>query len=180
MKPLEDPRKEKFVQNLVKGMSQRQAYRDAYKTKAKDSTCDVAANKLLKEPKPKQRLEYLMRLAAEKAERREAPAVDKATDIGAEIINGWKKILRASPLDFVRLDTNNNGKTITVLRDDLEKLDGFAIQEISTDSAGNVKLKLYSKAEAMKALAELYEVRTDTETHGVRIELPEEMDDFAE
>lgn len=45
---LENQRHEKFVQNLVAGMSQRKAYRDAYPSaeKWKDSTVDSQASRL--------------------------------------------------------------------------------------------------------------------------------------
>ena len=38
------PKQERFIQNIIKGMSQREAYRDAYpKNKSKDEVIDVKA-----------------------------------------------------------------------------------------------------------------------------------------
>lgn len=50
---LENQRHEKFVQNLVAGMSQRKAYRDAYPSaeKWKDSAADSQASRLFSNPK---------------------------------------------------------------------------------------------------------------------------------
>lgn len=46
-------KQEKYVQNLIKGMSQREAYRDAYPSskKWKENTVDSEASKMLTNPK---------------------------------------------------------------------------------------------------------------------------------
>ena len=53
MAALKDSRHEKFVQNLINGMSQRKAYRAAYKNSKnwKDSTVDSRASELFKDSK---------------------------------------------------------------------------------------------------------------------------------
>ena len=46
------PKQELFVQGIISGLSQRQAYRQAYKAeKMTDVAVDVQASKLLKNPK---------------------------------------------------------------------------------------------------------------------------------
>ena len=50
------PKQEKFVQNLVKGMSQREAYKDSYNAeKMADSTIDSKACLLFKKEKVRAR-----------------------------------------------------------------------------------------------------------------------------
>lgn len=60
MPVLEIARHERFVQNLIKGMSQRQAYRDVYKNNMTDKQVDEEACKLFNSPKVHQRYEELM------------------------------------------------------------------------------------------------------------------------
>lgn len=53
-------KQEMFVQNLIKGMSQREAYRNAYKCEGwKDSSIDCEASKLFNTPKILQRYNEL-------------------------------------------------------------------------------------------------------------------------
>jgi len=55
------PKQEKFVQNIVSGMSQRQAYKDAYNaTNMTNETIDVRACELFNDSKVKVRYQQLM------------------------------------------------------------------------------------------------------------------------
>jgi phage terminase small subunit len=55
------PKQEKFIQNIVKGMSQRQAYKDAYDVKKMtDESIDVEACKLFNDTKVSQRYQELI------------------------------------------------------------------------------------------------------------------------
>lgn len=54
-------KQEKFIQNIVKGMSQREAYKDAYDTKRmSDNAIDREASLLMKNPKIAQRHKELV------------------------------------------------------------------------------------------------------------------------
>ena len=58
------PKQEKFVQNIVKGMSQREAYKNSYDaSKMKDATIDSKASILFKEDKIRIRYEELIKKA---------------------------------------------------------------------------------------------------------------------
>lgn len=62
------PKREKFVQNLISGMSQREAYKDAYDTeRMKQSTIDKKASNLVKLPEIAQRIAELKEEFAERA-----------------------------------------------------------------------------------------------------------------
>ena len=167
------------MQNLVKGMSQRAAYRDAYGSKAKDCTVDSMASKLLKQNKVSTRYDELAHKVADKVAKRSEAAAEEATDLAAEIYMGWKKILKANAMDYLTVGVSKTGRIVTELRPDIEGIDGFAIQEISTDSAGNVRLKLYSKTEALKALDEL-EQRGRQQAQGVKLDMADDLEDYAE
>lgn len=61
-------KQEKFVQNLVKGMSQRQAYKDAYDAEnMQDNSIDTEAWKLLQNPEISQRYQDLMQKLEDEA-----------------------------------------------------------------------------------------------------------------
>lgn len=62
-------KRDRFVRNIVAGMSQRAAYLDAFSTskKWKMKTVDTRAYELFKEPEVRERYEQLMKKAAESA-----------------------------------------------------------------------------------------------------------------
>lgn len=53
-------KQEKFIQNIVKGMSQREAYKNAYSAKYKDEVIDVRACELFKSSKVQVRYKELL------------------------------------------------------------------------------------------------------------------------
>ena len=62
------PKQEKFVQALISGMSQREAYKEAYNAaNMKNEVIDVRASELLKKSKVKVRYEELVNENKEKA-----------------------------------------------------------------------------------------------------------------
>jgi phage terminase small subunit len=54
------PKQEKFIQNIIQGMSQREAYKDAYNAKYKDEVIDVRACELFNSSKIQVRYKELM------------------------------------------------------------------------------------------------------------------------
>ena len=55
-------KQERFVQNIIKGMTQRDAYKDAYNAKnMKDATIDTEACLLLKDPKVSKRYQEILK-----------------------------------------------------------------------------------------------------------------------
>lgn len=61
------PKQEMFVQNLIKGMSQREAYKKAYKAKYKDEAIDTKASLLFKTEKVQNRYKELMQELEDKS-----------------------------------------------------------------------------------------------------------------
>jgi hypothetical protein len=61
------PKQEKFIQNVVSGMTQRQAYKEAYQNNMTDKQIDEEACKLFNSPKINQRYQELMEELKDKA-----------------------------------------------------------------------------------------------------------------
>lgn len=55
------PKQEKYIQNIVKGMSQRQAYKDAYNAKYSDKAIDEKASTLFNSEKVQERYKELIK-----------------------------------------------------------------------------------------------------------------------
>lgn len=99
------PKEEKFVNLLVQGQTQRQAYKGAYDTsRIKESTIDVYASRIFKKPKVFARYQELL------AEMREREKVKSE----------WSREQSIETLRFV-IDTN---------RQDLERIQQASIEEL--------------------------------------------------
>lgn len=86
-------KQEKFVQGLLKGLSQREAYKQAYNTsKMSDKTIDEVASKLFKNHKVTTRYNELHGKVVEKAEKK---TIADAT----EIMEYWTKLMRGEETD---------------------------------------------------------------------------------
>ena len=60
-------KQEKFINNIIKGMSQRQAYKDAYQVKYKDNVIDNRASELFNKSEVQVRYKELLEKAQEEA-----------------------------------------------------------------------------------------------------------------
>lgn len=69
MAALDNARYERYAQNLIRGMSQRDAYRDAFPRSVgwKDRTVDVRASELYNQPAVQERIKELQEAAASEA-----------------------------------------------------------------------------------------------------------------
>lgn len=67
MGKLTNARHEKFIQNVVKGMSQRQAYKDAFNVNYSDDAIDNNASKLFKRDEVKTRYNELLQELEDKS-----------------------------------------------------------------------------------------------------------------
>ncbi len=89
-------KQEEFVQGLIKGLSQREAYKSAgYKTDAMtDNAIDVEACKLFKNPKISQRYEALHSRLVKEAE-------DECIITAKEVLKRWRDIALADPNEII-------------------------------------------------------------------------------
>lgn len=154
-------KQEKFVQGLIKGKSQREAYKAAYgASQAADATIDSNACRLLKNSKVSARFEELQSKAIKRAE---SKAIITREEIITEIANIAKDDI-SNYLDFRMekkiVDYDEDGNPITIFRPivdikDSRTIDTKNIKEISVGKNGEIKLKTYCRDTALYKLAEI-------------------------
>ena len=146
-------RQEKYVNNLVKGMSQRIAYRNAYPSskKWKDETVDSKASTLLKNEKVKERYKTLIDKVNNKLEERTIMNALERMEWLTDVING--NILEDVPLmtkvtkdkvDTIKCPTKIDTRLKAL--DTLNKMSG----EYKTILGGNVEI---TYEEALKSVS---------------------------
>ena len=155
-------KQEKFVQELIKGKSQREAYKIAYPTskKWKDNVVDVKASELLKNGKVKVRYDELHGKVLKRAE-------EKAIITAEEVIKGIASIAKDDIGNYLEYKTvktlvgyDDEGepvlgyRTVVDLKDSKD-IDTSNISEISIDSKGTFKFKRYCKDKALYKLADI-------------------------
>ena len=133
------PKQEKYVKNLVSGMSQRKAYKKAFDVKdMSDKNIDCKASKLLKNGEVRARYNELIERAANRA-------VIKAEDILAE----YKAIAFANGTDFAEIKGN------TVYLKDTAELDEEKKKAISCieETKFGINVRTHNKMKALEMLA---------------------------
>lgn len=146
-------KQEKYVNNLVKGMSQRIAYRNAYPSskKWKDETVDSKASTLLKNEKVKERYKKLIDKVNNKLEERTIMNALERMKWLTDVING--NILEDVPLmtkatkdkvDTIKCPTKIDTRLKAL--DTLNKMSG----EYKTILGGNVEI---TYEEALKSVS---------------------------
>lgn len=153
-------KQEKFVQELIKGKSQREAYRTAYPScKASDKTVDEMASKLFNSHKVYTRFEELHNKVVARAEEQ---AVMSAVEVLKEIESIAKDDIK-NYLDFRTekvLVGHEDGepifdyRTIVDLKDSRD-INTKNVSEVSIGANGTFKFKMYSRDSALYKLAEL-------------------------
>lgn len=103
-------KQEKFVQGLLKGLSQRQAYKAAYNTfKMKDKTIDEKACKLLTDSKVKTRYEELNSKLLKNAEK-------KAIATAEDVLRYLTKVMYGEETEEIIAGLNNDGDANRILK----------------------------------------------------------------
>ena len=155
-------KQEKFVQELIKGKSQREAYKAAYNAEnMADNTIDVKASQLLKKDKIRARYEQLR---GKVIKRTEEKAIITAEEIIKEIASIAKDDI-SNYLDFrtekvvVAYDDEGNPvidyRTIVDLKDSRD-IDTKNVSEVSIGTNGQFKFKMYCRDTALYKLAEIF------------------------
>lgn len=162
---------ELFCQELMKGLTQRQAYLKAYPNskKWKPESIDQRASRLVKSVKVVSRLKEL----------REEQK-DDVTRIRETIIDTYETILKANIGDYYETSYNEETREMTLNIVDLSKVDTRAIQEISFVNGGKVKIKLYSKTDASKGLENLLGLNEQKVDAEVTIKVSEDFEGMAD
>ena len=108
------PKQEKFIQNIVSGMSQRQAYKDAYNAEnMKDETIDTEASLLFNDQKVSKRYKELM----DKLEAEAIMTAQERMEWLTKVINGEIKEVATT------FRTNEDGKVEKIENEFTSKLD---------------------------------------------------------
>ncbi len=163
-----DPKKlsiaeEVFIAEILKGKSQRQAFKTAYPGRChwKDSSIDVNACKLYNSTKVQQRLKELRDRTAEQI-------ADRAILSAAEVMEAISQIASGDIGDYLSFRTERvikgydadgepiMGDQILIEVKDSEGIDTTGISEVSLSRDGTFRFKLYERDKALYKLADLY------------------------
>jgi phage terminase small subunit len=156
-------KQERFVQEIIKGKSQREAYKIAYDANGMaDSTIDASASRMLRNVKVKDRYEQLQNKVITKAEEQSLMTV---TEVLKEIESIAKDDI-SRYLDFRTEMTlvgrdKETGEPIfdyapIVELKDSRKIDTKNVQEVSLGANGSFKFKTYCRDTALYKLLDLY------------------------
>ena len=139
-------RQEKYVRELVKGKSQRQAFRAAYPSslKWKDATVDKRASEAFNKREIQGRYQELIEKANERT-------VYDAAEVRQVILDTLMAIVTADVAD--------------------DAVDGRAVKNKRWDSRNRVVYDHYDKLEAAKMLREMLGIDGGTEDNGIHIHL---------
>lgn len=148
------PKQEKFVQGLFKGLSQREAYKQAYDAEnMNDKTIDIKASELYKNGKIKVRLKELQ----DELKERNMVTVEKVlaeyAKIGFADIKDYleyKTVKTQVGIDVITGNPIIGYATIVDLKDSNE-VDGTLISEVNLKD-GAFKFKLHDKMNALEKM----------------------------
>jgi len=162
-------KQEKFIEELIKGKSQREAYKAAYNAeKMKDETIDRKACELMKNGKITARYTELMEKSIQKSEW-------TATEVRKEIIIQLMSILKSDIKDYYNFSHAKRGPSKAKLRD-LTDLNTKAVKGITTDRYGHNHVVLYDKTAAVRELKEIFGLQQETSENKnvITINVPKE------
>lgn len=135
------PKQEKFVQNLLRGMSQREAYKKSYDTKKmKNETIDTKACILLKQDKIRERYESLQQKAESKAI---MSSIERKKWLTGIINNEVKEVEYITNSKGKKLKIERNADLGTKIRamDMLNKMEQEYVHKIEGSLSVNEKLE---------------------------------------
>lgn len=154
-------KEEKFVQELVKGKSQRQAYKAAYNAKRmSDSSIDSTASRLFKKHKVRSRYYELMDKVVQRTEKKAIVTAEKViesiADIAFDDIGNYLEYKTVKTVEDYEEDGSPifGYRTVVEMKDSKD-VDTKNISEICIAPNGTLKVKTYAKDKALYKLAEI-------------------------
>ena len=135
-------KQEKFITNIIKGMSQREAYKDAYNAEnMKDESIDCNACKLFNDAKIKQRYEELIEKMQDEAIMTAKERMVWLTEVVKEIQKEGVKVHTVEK-DFIvgegTADLNTKMRAIDILN----KMDGQYITKVEADVNADINITI--------------------------------------
>ncbi len=158
-------KQERFVLELVKGKSQRDAYKSSYSAaRMKDSTVDEKACRLFSQDKIRARYEELMKEAMK-------PEIDDAEAVRKMILETEMAIATANMGDLFEVIETEDGSLVQKAKSkaSIEKFDMRAVKSYRFDSRGRIILELYDKQPAIQNLREMLDIVDKDEKEEIRV-----------
>lgn len=164
-------KEEKFVEALVLGASQREAYKNAFNCRnLKEKTIDEKASRLFHTGKIQARYKYLQQQALKAAEK---DTIMRGTEILQELSN----TARSNILDVLEVKIENDAVGLTLKKD----FDPKNIKEMYIDKNGQLRIKMYDRTKAMGMLADIQNVKEETVADkGIKIEIEGKAKEWAQ
>lgn len=157
-------KQEKYVQELIKGKSQREAYKIAYPNSVnwKPNSIDNKAASLYRNEKVKARYDELMR-----------DSIEDAESVRKTIIDTEMAIATANMGDLFDVVADEDGMLIQRAKspEALEKFDMRAVKSYKFDRNGHILLELYDKQPAINCLKEMYKLVDESQNDAIEIVL---------
>lgn len=160
-------KQEKFINNLIEGKSQREAYKLSYNAEnMQDSTIDCNASNLFKNNKVATRYQELLSKLTKEAE-------EESITNAKEILRNLNKIATSDIKDYLSfymgervIGVDDNGEPITnpcqmIDIKDSNEVDGSLIQEVSISAKGVFTFKLCDKMKALELMGKHIGMFTD-------------------
>ena len=159
-------KEEKFVEALILGDSQRQAYKKAYNCrKFSDKTVDEKASRLFKSGKVQERYKQLKKRALKAAE-------DGTIMEHTEMMRRLSDTARSNLGDVLQVEVDERGSVDIRMRKDFDLTN---VKEIYLDRSGNLRVKMQDPVNAMVKLADITkgarEMERESTANHVRIEI---------
>lgn len=136
------PKQEKFVQNLIKGMSQREAYKNSYDAKGMlDKTIDENACRLFNDSKIHARYQELQGKLETKAIMTAQERMELLTEIAAGIKKEIDKVVTPSG-KVVDVEKESNLSTRMKALDILNKMSGEYVEKIKAEVSNDIHINV--------------------------------------
>lgn len=133
-------KQEKFVQNLISGMSQRQAYKDAFQVDYDDNAIDVNACKLFNDAKIKLRYKELIEELKEVTIMTAKERMIWLSEVVQGIQTDKEVVVNGAEVQIKEVEANLMTKLKAI--DTLNKMSGEYITKIEADVSNDVTINI--------------------------------------
>lgn len=150
MPVLKNAKHEKFIQNVVKGMTQTEAYKEAFKVNYDDNAIKINANKLFKSPKIQERYKEILGKLEDKTIMSAKERMEWLTNVVNGQVTEEYRLWDKDTESYISLEKVADINTKIKAVDTLNKMSG----EYVTKVEGNMNV---SYEESLKELADINE-----------------------